>query len=179
MKWILTIVLFVSTALYAQFENSNNKNYFIENKGQWPEEVKYLAKIGGMNAWITNSGVVYDYYKIERNYTENEILEMLEHEKDEFRRENTSVQGHVVKSIFNKVNKAQIFNGDNEQETYYNYFIGNDDSKWASNVKLYEGATIEELYNGIDIKYYFDEGFLRYDFIAKPGADINQIAMSF
>jgi len=30
-----------------------NNNFFIQNKGQWNPEVKFLARIGGMNAWIT------------------------------------------------------------------------------------------------------------------------------
>ena len=183
MKNLILIILFITSNLFAQLtnllEDTNSKNFFIENKGQWPKEVKYLAKIGGMNAWITNTGVVYDFYKIKRDYNEEEFLTLPKHEQDDIRRENTSVRGQVVKSVFNNSNSVKRFIPENEQETYYNYFVGNDKSKWASYVKLYESVEIEELYNGIDVKYYFDEGLLRYDFIAKPGADINQIAMSF
>ena len=46
-----------------------DKSFFIENKGQWDEEVLFLAKIGGMNAWITKTGVVYDFYKLEAKST--------------------------------------------------------------------------------------------------------------
>lgn len=49
--------------------NQVSQTFFIQNKGQWNPEVKYLARIGGMNAWITNSGVVYDYYRIKKNFT--------------------------------------------------------------------------------------------------------------
>jgi hypothetical protein len=31
------------------------------------------------------------------------------------------------------------------------------------------------VYNGIDIRYYFDKGYLRYDFVVQPGADPSQI----
>jgi hypothetical protein len=31
------------------------------------------------------------------------------------------------------------------------------------------------VYNGIDLRYYFDKGYLRYDFIVQPGADPAQI----
>ncbi|MHB8581411.1 MAG: DUF7948 domain-containing protein [Ignavibacteriaceae bacterium] len=41
--------------------NQVNQTSFIPNQGQWNPEVKFLARIGGMNAWITNSSVVYDY----------------------------------------------------------------------------------------------------------------------
>jgi hypothetical protein len=43
-----------------------NSQFFIENKGQYDSQVKYLARLGGLNYWITNTGVTYDYYQIER-----------------------------------------------------------------------------------------------------------------
>ena len=42
-----------------------DRHYFIENKGQWPAEVLYLARLGGMEVWITKWGVSYDFYRIE------------------------------------------------------------------------------------------------------------------
>ena len=35
------------------------------------------------------------------------------------------------------------------------------------------------MYNGIDVRYYFDRGSLRYDYIVHPGADPAQIQFSF
>ena len=66
---LLSIIIYADNGTASGKLNSINRNFFIENKGQWPSEVKYLAKVGGMNAWITNSGVVYDYYQVNRNYT--------------------------------------------------------------------------------------------------------------
>jgi hypothetical protein len=62
-----------------------------------------------------------------------------------------------------------------KQAGYYNYLIGNDPSKHASNVGLYKEALVKNVYNGIDLRYYFDNGYLRYDFIVQPGADPSQI----
>jgi hypothetical protein len=36
--------------------------YFIENKGQWGSEVKFLFRSGGMDMWITDHGVIYDIH---------------------------------------------------------------------------------------------------------------------
>ncbi len=180
-KLLVLLFLIVSSNLFANFganellQKGNSENYFIENQGQWSQEVKYLVKINGMNAWITDAGVVYDYYKIERNYSEENLLKIPENEKERYKSENSSVKGHVVKSLFKNNNSSQQFVGNIEQDGYYNYLLGNDKSKWASNIRLYKGATVKELYNGIDIKYYFDKGLLRYDYIVKPGADISQI----
>ncbi|GIV29930.1 MAG: hypothetical protein KatS3mg028_0996 [Bacteroidia bacterium] len=65
--------------------------------------------------------------------------------------------------------------GKQKQEGYYNYLIGNDPGKHATYVGLYKEAVVKDVYQGIDLRYYFDEGNLRYDFVVHPGADPSQI----
>jgi hypothetical protein len=45
-------------------------------------------------------------------------------------------------------------------------------------VGLYKEAVVKNVYNGIDLRYYFDKGYLRYDFVVQPGADPAQIRFS-
>jgi gliding motility-associated-like protein len=63
--------------------------------------------------------------------------------------------------------------------SYNNYFIGNDPSKWASNCRIYQGITYRNVYPKIDLRYYTNNGQLKYDIIAHPGADISQIALRY
>jgi len=42
----------------------------------------------------------------------------------------------------------------NETPEYYNYFLGKDRSKWASEVKAYGNVQFKEIYKGIDLKLY-------------------------
>jgi gliding motility-associated-like protein len=155
--------------------NSNKSQFFIENKGQWPKQVKFLARLGGMNAWITDSGVVYDYYRIDRNYSPDSLMRIPLHEKNEFERTHTSCKGQVVRMDYNGINLNAEKQGIDKREAYYNYFIGNDSTKWASFVGLYGEVLVKDAYSGIDIRYYFDSGQIRYDYLVKPGADISQI----
>lgn len=60
-----------------------------------------------------------------------------------------------------------------------NYFIGSDSSKWATGCRVYNGVTYKDVYKNIDVRYYSDNGNLKYDIIVKPGADISKIAMQF
>ncbi|MDR3627411.1 MAG: SBBP repeat-containing protein, partial [Ignavibacteriaceae bacterium] len=185
-KKILFLLTLFCAAVVAQQSNNPqqtinkaDKSFFIENKGQWNPEVKYLARIGGMNAWITNSGVVYDYYKINRSVDNAKTLKMNFTEKRDYENKNTTIQGHVVKlQLVNSENNITGV-GNSQHEGYYNYFIGNDQSKWASNVPLYDNVEIQGVYKSIDVKYYYDNGMLRYDYKAKPGADISQIKFKF
>ena len=78
----LLLLLYAATLTAQQSSNPQqtlnqiNQTFFIPNQGQWNPEVKYLARIGGMNAWITNSGIVYDYYRIKKNFDETQTLKM-------------------------------------------------------------------------------------------------------
>ncbi|MFC2130609.1 T9SS type A sorting domain-containing protein [Bacteroidota bacterium] len=184
--FILSVILFsllMSVSAQPNAENlikKSKSDFFIENKGQWPEEVRFLAKIGGMNAWITKSGVVYDYYKIEKdpNAKEKGIDKMMSRQH-EVQDDNSRIKGHVVRMDLKNKEHQSIAQGKIKQATYYNYFIGNDKSKWASYVLLYEEVTVENVYEGIDARYYYENSMIRYDFIAEPGADLSQINMNF
>jgi hypothetical protein len=176
-------ILYVVTATagfnsQANVSTSSNTHFFIENKGQWPDEVRYLASIAGMNAWITNNGVVYDHFITERNYDPAGLVHLPLHERRKAEMENTIRKGHVVKMNLKGSNRNAMSDGANKKSGYYNYFKGNDPEKWASYVPLYGQIEIHEVYEGIKVKYYFDGGLLRYDFHVQPGADLNQIRFS-
>ncbi len=52
-----------------------------------------------------------------------------------------------------------------------NNFIGNDRSKWQTDIATYAKMKYEGVYPGIDLVYYGNQEQLEYDFIVGPGAD--------
>ena len=58
-----------------------------------------------------------------------------------------------------------------------NYFIGNDPKKWRTNVPNYAKVKYANVYPGVDLVYYGNQGQLEYDFVVQPGADLRQIAL--
>jgi len=60
-----------------------------------------------------------------------------------------------------------------------NYFIGNDPKKWRTNVPSYARVKFEGVYPGVDLLFYGNQRQLEYDFVVAPGADPNQIKLSF
>lgn len=68
---------------------------------------------------------------------------------------------------------------DKPLDSYNNYFIGDDPSKWASNCKIFQAITYKNIYPKIDVRYYTDNGRLKYDIIVHPGADVSRIAMHY
>ena len=61
-----------------------------------------------------------------------------------------------------------------------NYFIGNDPTKWRTNVPNYAQVKYQNVYPGVDLVYYGTQGGqLEYDFVVAPGADPHSIGLSF
>ncbi|MFZ0804982.1 MAG: SBBP repeat-containing protein, partial [Candidatus Sulfotelmatobacter sp.] len=52
-----------------------------------------------------------------------------------------------------------------------NYFLGNNPTKWRTNVATYARVRYENVYPGIDLVYYGNHRQLEYDFVVSPGAD--------
>ncbi len=52
-----------------------------------------------------------------------------------------------------------------------NSFIGNDPSKWRTNVPTFSKVKYEGIYSGVDLIYYGNQQQLEYDFVVAPGAD--------
>ena len=59
-----------------------------------------------------------------------------------------------------------------------NYFIGNDPKKWRTNVPQYAKVKYKDIYPGIDLVYYGNQGRMEHDFIVAPGADPRAISLS-
>jgi uncharacterized repeat protein (TIGR01451 family) len=60
-----------------------------------------------------------------------------------------------------------------------NYFLGNDSSKWRNNVPQFARVRYENIYPGINLVFYGNQGRLEYDFQVAPGADPAQAELEF
>ncbi|QLH46410.1 MAG: hypothetical protein HWD58_12730 [Bacteroidota bacterium] len=56
--------------------------------------------------------------------------------------------------VFVNANTSPVFKREGEKSYYHNYFLGNDRSKWAGHVGVFDGITYQNLYPGIDLKAY-------------------------
>jgi hypothetical protein len=60
-----------------------------------------------------------------------------------------------------------------------NYFLGNDPSKWHTNIPNYGQVEYKDIYEGIDLLYHGNQQQLEYDFQVAPGADASAIRLAF
>lgn len=60
-----------------------------------------------------------------------------------------------------------------------NYFMGNDATKWRTGVPQFGRVRYQEVYPGVDLVFYGNQGQLEYDFQVAPGADPSQAELEF
>ena len=60
-----------------------------------------------------------------------------------------------------------------------NYFLGNDPAKWRHGVPQFARVRYENVYPGINLLFYGNQGRLEYDFQVAPGSDPGQAELEF
>ncbi len=144
---------------------------FKENKGQWPEKVLFGAEFLNTKFYVNKNSFNYCVYN-------NEDLKRGKELHHIYSGKSSALHGHnyevnLVGANLNSVSKTK------EQKEYYNYFLGNNRSKWASEIKAYEDLLYNEIYEGIDLRIYSNALNLKYDFIVKPGANVNSLRLNY
>ncbi|MEO7445957.1 MAG: PKD domain-containing protein [Ferruginibacter sp.] len=153
---------------------------FVENKGQWNAAVQYKGNFTSGSFFLEKKGFT-----------------VLLHDTADLRKLGTVVHGHGlpekvtpedqdfdIHSFAYKVNflgaNANAFRvGEKMQLEYNNYYLGNDPAKWASGCKIFQAITYKNIYPNIDIRYYSQGERLKYDFIVRPGGNVNAIALNY
>lgn len=195
LKKILGLVLIVMTGFQAMAQNYLE---FVENKGQWDKKILYLANTGIGSVALQSDGyrvLLHNEYDLEKI---NPHPHPANHQhKTDVVKQTTSLdpsrggeggggadgnlilRSHAYQVRFLNANPNPQIVPDKALPTYNNYFLGNDSTQWATNVKIYQGITFKNVYPNIDIRYYTASGKLKYDVIVHPGGDINNVALYF
>lgn len=176
MKLILLFLILLSCASinYAQEIDHNHTLHhsFIENKGQWNENILFKKKLNGGNLWIQQGKMIFhlmDFSGLEKAHLH----------QDKKKRVNTDYKQDLIHLNFINANTVTEIEKNLASNEVYNYFLGNDQSKWQSNVKGYQEFTLKKFYNGIDLKCFEEELNLKYEFHVAPNANPNQIKLEY
>ena len=151
--------------------HSSSSTMLIENKGQWPEGVLFRSKMEGGNVWVQQHKFVYhlqDYSAMYEAHAMKNPGPM-----------NEEIKETVVHLNFIGSNRINNVANENPSKEYFNYFLGNDKSKWASGVHGYGKSTLNSIYNNIDLRILGDKNEFKYEFIVHPGGDKNSITMNY
>ncbi|MCH7878934.1 MAG: SBBP repeat-containing protein, partial [candidate division Zixibacteria bacterium] len=146
-------------------------SYFTENVGQFNEIVKFRGTMGQAAIWLESKGVTYDFSRRVEDESLGKSLESMIPADLPGAGGNYKYERLIVQAHFLEANRDPMFQGVNQIPGKSNYFLGNDPSKWRSNVSNFTEVMLRDVYPGIDVKYYYTNGKLEYDFIVSPGVD--------
>jgi len=149
-----------------------NSNYFIENKGQIPEQDHlYYSESGDVH--FLPDGVLMRFGEIEPIF-EDVIGEFsLEHIGEKVP-DRYHEKGVVLRYTFVGANDVIPY-GNERCSWNNNYFKGSDPEKWFTDVPNYKKIVYKEVWEGIDIVYRLKDGNVKYDIVIAPGSDPSDI----
>ncbi|MFO0436750.1 MAG: SBBP repeat-containing protein, partial [Sphingobacteriaceae bacterium] len=157
---------------------TQNSISFTENKGQIVDQ-NYIARpdvyFGGQSKDLTfhlrNNGISYQLNRVE---TYKEVINKRTGEKSK-----TADQQTIYRIDINWLNantrssilKEQVIDGES------NYYTASCPDNGALHVRSYKAVTYQNLYTGIDLKWYEKNGELKYDYLCAAGSDYHQIQL--
>lgn len=180
-------LLFAIYSIYYPLQANNQNTWescfnpttikFIENRGQITDQnylqrqdVLFTGSSKNMVFHLTSTGVSYQFYKNANNSltkinTCNDLINS---------REKQTI--YRLDISWNTTNTSTRVSGGRVNPELTNYYLNNANNGIV-NVKSYKEVLYENLYNGIQLKWYEKGGELEYDYLVSAGANYKQINM--
>ena len=150
---------------------------FEANQGQTDGQVKFVSRGSGYTLFLTGTEAVLQLRNADfglRNANSANRQGEARNPKSEIR--NPKLERPVtLRTRLVGANPNAEVRGVEELPGKSNYFIGNDPSKWRTNVPNYAKVEYRDVYPGINLVHYGNQRQLEYDFVVSPGADPRQI----
>lgn len=125
---------------------------FEPNQGQSSSSVRFLARGRGLTLFFQEDGMALNLQAPgDKSRTDGLRLRFLGANQQPRIREQGALPGTV------------------------SYYLGNDPSKWRTGIPTFAKLEYLDVYPGIDLVYYGNEGQLEFDWVVRPGADPRQI----
>ena len=142
-------------------EKINSAFAFLENKGQLTDQYQhqrndifYYGQSKGMAYFLKEQGISYQLYQpLNKDYITIQRLDI----------------------DFVGINKKAVLSSDEAVNGNTHFYLANNPNG-ILNVKSFATVSYKEIYKGIDLKYYFKEGNLEYDYVIQPFADASVIS---
>ena len=157
--------------------------HFEPNLGQFHQDIAFLARAGGYTLFLTPTEAVVvlespsesvEGTMVEPDRGAEDVLQRAEADPESPRKQ------HIVRIAFKDAQPEPRITGEQKRLGKSNYFIGNDPTRWATDVPHFDRVLVEDLWPGIDMVFYgAPERAVQYDFIVEPRADPAVIRLAF
>jgi len=123
---------------------------FIENRGQWPEAARFVARGAGVVAVLEDQSIALTA---------------------------SGGQTPSLRLTF-EGGRVGVRPAGDDRHGRYNFYLGSDSAKWRSDVPAFGRVVYKGLYDGIDLLVREEAGRLEYDLVLAPGADLDRVAVA-
>ena len=147
--------------------SSHAQNTFIENKGQFPENVISKTYLPSGALFIEKAKFTYAFY-------DGKQLQ----EKHDGESTKESIDAHSYKVSFLNINNNSSQKLIGESEYYENYFIGGR-KNWATKVRSYKTHLQKDIYSGIDLLLFVVNDQLKFELHVAPKKNTKQIKLKY
>ncbi len=131
---------------------------FVPNLGQWRHPARYVARIGAMTVFLEGDG--FRFTLVERASAPD-----------------APARGVAVRMGFIDAKPPNLVAGEPLPGRHH-YFLGNDPTRWRSDVPLYRQVRYAGVKPGVDIVAREHEGHFEYDLLLQQGAELGSVEMS-
>ena len=139
---------------------------FEANQGQADEAVKFIARGHGYQVFLTASEaalVLQSQGPVDKDNLQSAIRDS---------------QPNVLRFKLQNARLTDEIAGSGLLPGKSNYLIGNDSSRWRTNIPNFSRVEYKEVYPGIAMAFYGTQRALEYDFIVAPGMDPSDITLA-
>lgn len=171
MKRLLLLLSYCTFSIAAWSHGGKRALEFVKNEGQWKEPFLYHAGTGESDIFLEKDGFTYvvgaaDNIQRMHDFKHNRTTQPV------------TLKYHAYRVYFEGAQPVLPI-PTKKQPHYNNYFIGNDPSRWKTNIHPHLVVDYPSVYPGIDVHVASEDGRMKYDFIAKAGADVSKIVLRF
>jgi len=128
--------------------------YFEKNNGQYPPDFHFVAKTAFSHFAFTNDRVIIQL------------------------RGKNSTDYQQFYLVFKGVKTPELISANKKAAYTVNYYRG-EKTRWRTNIETFAEIIYQQIYPGIDLKFYFNDSRLEYDFIVKAGVDPGVIVFNY
>lgn len=143
------------------------QHYFIENKGQWPSKVLFKTNIDNNDVWIEKGKTTYvlhDSKALSSFHNRNIIIKP------------DSILHQAVSASFLHYNPKVTYQGQELVNGVNNYFLG---KRTGASARRFNKVVASNIYEGIDLVFYFKNGTLKYDLVLQSQLDVSRIEILY
>lgn len=144
--------------------------YFTRNEGQWDSAVLFRASTANADVWLCRDAIVWQFSGPGKGNAAGSAA--ISPAGDRFDRV-------VVRSEFTGSNTTVSVTGTSQVDYVCHYFLGNDPSRWRTDVPNFETVTYRDIYPGIDLQLSGNGGQLQSRWTARSGADLSRVGIRY